>query len=252
MNKIDLLTNRLNDIARSLENTPEGLGLLGLGSAGQEHTRMDEYSDLDFFAIVSEGHKHRFIDNLHWLSDIYPIAWSFRNTADGYKLMFADGVFCEFAVFEPQELANIPYSPGRFVYRDPCLPESLANPQVPAPQQSNDEGFLLGELITNLYVGMCRYRRGEKVSAMRFIQVYAVDRLITLLDLYQARQDGDYNDPFCLDRRVEFRHPQHEELLMEACKGADACPQSAATLLDYVKQHYSIDPFMEEEIRKLL
>ena len=40
----------------------------------------------------------------------------------------------------------------------------------------------LGEALTNLYVGMAREKRGEKLSAMRFIQGYAVDRLLELAE----------------------------------------------------------------------
>ena len=130
MNKTALLKHRLLAIADGLEHNSNALGLLGLGSAGLELDRMDDYSDLDFFAIVKQGWKHQFVENLHWLSDIHPIAWCFRNTADGYKLLYADGVFCEFAVFEPQELAHIPYAEGRYVWRDQSLADLTAKPQV--------------------------------------------------------------------------------------------------------------------------
>jgi hypothetical protein len=200
MNKINLLKTRLSEIANALKKDPNGLGLLGLGSAGKELIRMDEYSDLDFFAIVSEGNKQQYIEDLSWLSDIHPIAWCFRNTADGYKLLFADGVFCEFAVFEPNELAHTAYSEGKYIYRDNQLSGTTAKPEVALPQHSEDESYLLGELLTNLYVGLCRYRRGEKLSAMRFIQVHAVDRLITLLDRKSSIQEGEFEnhvDAFC-------------------------------------------------------
>ena len=55
--------------------------------------RIDIYSDLDFFAIVEEGYKQAYIDSLEWLGDVHPIAYQFRNTVDGYKLLFADGIF---------------------------------------------------------------------------------------------------------------------------------------------------------------
>lgn len=44
-----------------------------------------------------------------------------------------DGVFCEFAVFEPHELAPIPFAPGRWVWRrdelDPTLGERASRCQ---------------------------------------------------------------------------------------------------------------------------
>jgi len=252
MNKIKLLKTRLQAIAENLKNAPNGLGLLGLGSAGKEIERMDEYSDLDFFAIVAEGQKLQFIENLDWLSNAHPIAWCFRNTFDGYKLLFTDGVFCEFAVFEPKELVHIPYSPGQFIWKDICLSEHLCRPIVQAVQHSQDESFLLGEMLTNLYVGLCRYRRGETISAMRFIQIYAVDRLIRLLDLHQKQTSQVDKDNFCLDRRVEQRHPEFQGLLTQCSQGASKSPESALVMLEFVKRHYNIDKTLEHEIRRLI
>ena len=244
------LKQRLADIATAVERHPHGLGLLGLGSAGLEQNRMDEYSDLDFFAIVEAGFKQRFIDDLSWLEQDQRIAWCFRNTADGYKLFFDDGVFCEFAVFEPDELAHIPYAEGAFVWRDESLDPHFAAPTLTPPDVSDDPSFLLGELLTNLYVGMCRFRRGEKISAMRFVQVYAMDRLLTLLDLSQSGQ-GSSLDPFCLDRRAEQRHGQHASLLLACSQGAQACPESARHMLDFVCRHYQVERFLENQIRAL-
>lgn len=249
--KISLLQRRLQEIAEGLKADPDGLGLLGLGSAGKDQHRMDEYSDLDFFAIVAQGQKQRFIDDLSWLSQKQPVVWKLRNTPDGYKLFFADGVFCEFAVLEPQELAHIAYSEGRYIWKDPSLSEALTSPQLPLPERSEDEAFLLGELLSNLYVGLCRYRRGEKLSAMRFIQVYAIDRLIGLLE-NSLLNEGNSEDAFCLERRVEQRYPQYQKLLDDCCQGSCACDASALAMLDFVNQHYEIDAFIENEIRRLL
>src|ERR1035438_7712414 len=95
VDKKQILVARLNDIGHSLENTGYALALIGLGSVGIELERLDGYSDLDFFAIVEDGHKQRFIQNLNWLSAVCPIAYHFQNTPDGHKLLFSDGVFCE-------------------------------------------------------------------------------------------------------------------------------------------------------------
>ncbi len=110
-----ILLNRLDEIGQSLAQSGHALALLGLGSVGDELHRLDEYSDLDFFAIVEPGYKRRYIENLDWLSTLCPIAYHFQNTHDGHKLLFADGIFCEFAVFEPQELQSIPFAAGRIV-----------------------------------------------------------------------------------------------------------------------------------------
>ena len=249
MDKVQLLKQRLAEIGGSLKQHPDGLGLLGLGSAGQEQDRMDEYSDLDFFAIVRASCKRQFLQDLTWLTNISPVAWYFKNTEDGYKLLFADGVFCEFAIFEPDELAHIAYAPGQFIWRDNSLEPALAKPKLVMPQPSVDRDFLLGELMTNLYVGLCRYHRGEKTSAFRFIQVHAVDRLIALLDLTQSPQ---HRDNFCLDRRVEQRHGELDVLLAGCMSGINNSRLCARVMLEFVVNNYKVNDEIQAEVRALL
>jgi hypothetical protein len=111
IDKQTLLT-RLDEIGRSLERSAHALALIGLGSVGLDTHRIDAWSDLDFFAIVETGHKQEYLQNLSWLTNLGPVAYFFQNTVDGYKLLFADGVFCEFAVFEPTELETAVYTTG--------------------------------------------------------------------------------------------------------------------------------------------
>src|SRR5690349_19278563 len=175
------LLQRLDEIGYSLEQSDHALALIGLGSVGLELDRLDSYSDLDFFAIVEKDYKHAYLDSLGWLSDIRTIAYSFLNTEDGYKVLFEDGIFCEFAVFEQDELKNIPFAPGRVVWKRTGIPETFAQPVTfPSSQQKRDKDWLLGEALTNIYVGLNREKRGEKLSATRFIQGYAVDRVLEL------------------------------------------------------------------------
>ncbi|MEF1231437.1 hypothetical protein QTO02_28895, partial [Vibrio fortis] len=131
--------------------------------------------DIDFFAIVQKGHKQAFLDSLAWLSDIKPIDYAVRNTVDGYKVLYSDGVFCEFAVFEPEELAGIPFSEGRIVWQQSDFNTDLCVPPKQEQNQDNDLEWIIGEAMTNLYVGMCRYNRGEKLSRMRFVKSFALD-----------------------------------------------------------------------------
>src|ERR1700730_6303690 len=65
-----------------------------------------------------------------------------------------------------------------------------APPPPPGPRYDTVE-FHLNEALTNLYVGLHRELRGERLSAARFVQSYAVDRVIALLDLTSARYRRD-------------------------------------------------------------
>lgn len=251
MDKKQHLLFRLEEIGRSLERSGHALALIGLGSVGVELERLDEYSDLDFFAVVEPGHKQAYIENLGWLASICPLAFAFRNTPDGYKLLFEDGIFCEFAVFEPDEMKHIPFSPGRVVWKQPWVAESIACPAQ--PQESHPTPtveWLVGEALTNLYVGMGRFRRGEKLSAARFIQGYAVDRIVALAALVEPEQPA-FRDPFTGERRFEQRFPGVAGSLVDFIQGYESSRECALAILGFLSRHFEVNPAMAAAIREL-
>lgn len=247
----ELLLQRLDQIGASLEKFPAAQALIALGSVGQELQRLDQYSDLDFFVLVAPGAKHTFIDDLGWLRAACPIAYHFQNTPDGHKLLFADGVFCEFAVFEPAELTTVPFAPGRTAWKRPevdpdiCIPAAKTTPPAPRPLD-----WLLGEALTNLYVGLCRYWRGERLSAARFIQGYAVDRLVELSAFIELPQPIPA-DPFTPERRCEQRCPLLAQELPDFIQGYTRSPHSARAILAYLERYFSLDPAMKSAILAL-
>jgi hypothetical protein len=250
-NRNDFLIGRLEAIGASLEQAEGSLALIGLGSVGLERHRLDEFSDLDFFVIVQPGYKARFIDTLDWLSCIAKVDYYFRNTIDGYKLLYADGIFCEFAVFEPHELDAIPFSPGVMVWQREGVPDAYAIPTlVRNPQASSSEEWLIGEALTCLYVGLNRYRRGELLSAQRFIQNFAVDRLLELIAMKPPATIVSI-DSFVIERRFEQRYPASSELLSKCVQGYDRNAESAIAMLDYLVQHFDVNPAIARRIRAL-
>ena len=246
-----LLLRRLTEIGQSLERSSHALALLGLGSVGVELDRLDAYSDLDFFIIVEPGYKSAYLGNLEWLSDIHPIAYHFLNTEDGYKLLFTDGIFCEFAVFEPDELQRIPFTGGRIVWQKPQVAETLFHPvEQAASRQRSSQEWLLGEALTNLYVGMGRERRGEHLSAMRFIQGHAVDRLLELVEHLEESQPVK-QDKFALERRFEQRFPGTSSLAPGWMQGYHRNRESALEMLEFLEKHFAVNDSIASAIRRL-
>jgi len=245
------LLNRLKEIGHSLERSEHALALIGLGSVGLELGRLDAYSDLDFFAIVEEGYKRAYLDSLHWLSDVQPIAFRFLNTEDGYKVLFEDGIFCEFAVFESAELEKIPFTAGRVVWKRVELPEEFGQPTTPLfSTQRHDKDWLLGEALTNLYVGLNREKRGEKLSATRFIQGYAVDRMLELAEFVETAKET-YRDPFVNERRFEQRFPNLLPQLGGWMQGYEKNRESALASLDFLAGHFEVNKAIANAIREL-
>jgi len=249
--KTQALLNRLDAIGLSLEKSGHALALIGLGSVGLELQRLDEYSDLDFFVIVEPGYKNVYISDLKWLSELCPIAFRFQNTVDGYKLLFEDGIFCEFAIFELDELREIPYSPGRIVWKQPHISETISYPvkSIEHLHVRNPE-WILGEALTNLFVGLGRESRGERLSATRFIQSYAVDRLVELMDVLGEDQQAQ-RDNFAPDRRFEQRYPAIAQQSSTWMQGYLRNRESALAILNFLEENFAVNLAMAEAIRRL-
>lgn len=250
MDRKERLLARLSDIAHALENSEAALALIGLGSVGVELDRLDDYSDLDFFAIVDRGCKRRFIENLDWLSSVYPIAYHYQNTPDGHKLLFVDGVFCEFAVFEHGELGVIPFSRGRVVWKRPQIDDAIAIPVRRSSLERSAQDWLLGEALTNLYVGLSRSQRGELWSATRFIQGHAVERVLELAALVEEEQPVQ-KDTFANERRYEQRFPGMVHVLPTFMQGYRRNQESAQAMLGYLERRFPINSAMAKAIRDL-
>jgi hypothetical protein len=242
--------HRLDRLATYLAADSDVIAVTGLGSAGQEHHRFDEHSDIDFFVITEVGATQRFLDDQAWLTPMGPVAYTFLNVPNGGKVLFDDGLFAEYAIFTMDELARLPFAGARVVWARPGqahgpLTSNLAPPSAPFETVE----FHLNEALTNLYVGLHREQRGERLTAMRFIQVYAMDRLVNLLRL--TRQAAAPTDPFEVSRRVEASYGSTlplERMLPGYEHNADA----ARATLDWLTTHFPADPAIVSAIEALL
>jgi hypothetical protein len=243
------MLRRLDDLGRSLSTRDDVLALLGLGSAGVEHDRLDEHSDLDFFVVVADGAKPRYVASIDWLEAVAPVAYSFANDGNGRKVLFGDGVFAEYAIFTAGELRHLPFAGARVVWQRPDAPAGLAGcgPPPPGPPFDTVE-FHLNEALTNLYVGLHRELRGERLSATRFIQSYAVDRVICLLRLTQPA--AVRRDPFDASRRAETAYPWMP--WSEMVPGYDRNRDAARTLLGWLRGRFEVDPVIADAVQALL
>lgn len=235
------LLERMDQIGRSVAKHDGTLMLLALGSIGLETDRLDDYSDLDFFLIVEDGHKARFIDNLDWLA-VEPLVYEFQNTKDGHKVMFEDGIYAEFAVFEIVEMPGIAYAPGRIIWqRDEAL-DTFATPKFVT--RTADAAHRYEEALTNLYVGLLRERRGERLAGFELIQVAAVNHVL--------KAYGEISDPFNPTRRVEWTHPELVDRLHEWIPGYGKSIEAGAAILRHIEAHHSVNPTLKREIMRLL
>jgi hypothetical protein len=239
---------RLDMLGEVLAARGDAIAVIGHGSVGIELHRLDEHSDLDFFVIVDDGAKQRYLDSLEWLEALHPVAYSFANTADGRKVLFEDGLFAEYAVFTLDELAGGSFSPGRVVWQRADAPTGLEAPPPRDPPPHQTPEYQLSEALTNLYVGLRREARGERLSATRFIQVYAIDRIITMLNLLNGTPPQDV---FAVERGVEGRYGPNALPLADFVLGYERNREAALAIIEWLEAHAEVNAVMAEAVRAL-
>ena len=175
--------------------------------------------------------------------------WSFENGPHGRKALLEEGLFAEYAVFSLADLATAGYPPGRIVWQRADAPTGLDEPTAPLPEPPS-LAHQIGEAVTNLYVGLHRDLRGERLSATRFIQGYAVDRLTTVLGLLGVGS-GRQQDVFAVERGVERRFTTAQLPVAELVPGYER-NGNAAPPSGMLEQHVELDPTIVTAVHELI
>lgn len=249
MNRLRLI-ERMNEIAKHVSINDHVLAVLALGSIGVEQERLDDYSDLDFFIVTEDDIKQQMIDDLSWLNQSYPVAFSFKNTKDGYKFFFEDGIYGEFAIFGRSEIPHVVQNQARLVYQKEGYEEPTLLIAKSLPKQDNSKAIdEIHEAITNLYVGVMRALRGERLSAQRFIEHYAVDHILKAYLLHHPIQEK-WIDPFNLERRIESHDPYLKPWLISMIQGYSVLGSSAESILSFAENLQPLDSWIVCHLRQ--
>jgi hypothetical protein len=242
---------RLDEIAEVLKARKDTVALLGLGSCGAQPARLDEHSDLDFLVIVEDRAGWRYLDRTDWLEQPAPVTYLFAHRRGGRRALYADGVFVEYSVLTVAELARLPFSGARTVWRRPDAPAGLATSGAPVPRPPYDtEEYHLNDALVSLYSGLHRELRGERLAAARLIQHRAVDAVIALLRL--SGGEPPYRDPFEPARRVERAYPVEALPLASMVPGYDHNAAAARVILGWLKRRYQVEPAIGDAVGGLL
>ena len=151
-------------------------------------------------------------------------------------------------MFEPRELQTIPFAPGRLIWKAPGFDDTTCTPTLrPAPRQA-DTAWLVGEALTNLYVGLSRLCRGEKLAAERAIQVHAVNAVLRLAAQIEDERMVD-RDPFSVERRFESRYPALSAELPTFVQGFERSRESALAILPFLERSFPVNQTMAAAIR---
>ena len=101
-----------------------------------------------------------------------------------------------------------------------------------------------------MYVGLCRFARGEKLSALKFVQGEAIDNIVNVLHLIEPEVEY-FPDVFSNERRLEKRFPRFAQTIGDMMQGYHHVPESALHILKYLEAVFPVNQRMGEEIRRL-
>lgn len=229
----------LDALVRGLSADPQVVGLVLAGSSA-ETSRRDRWSDHDFLVITADGTPEGYRTDLSWLpqGERLPsgdtLAFWFRETPHGLKALYRSGLLLEFAVFDRAEFAACALNHYAVAIDRGGITELARDVHARTAARSAAEAASLPAeplaqlraLLSLVYIGTGRARRGERLSANVFVRDYATAHLLRLLravvlDDGPATAALDDLDPW---RRFEQTAPA----LAAAIDGALALPVDEA------------------------
>lgn len=205
----DTLTRFLdysNALTNACKSHPKIVGLVLVGSAA-ETERVDAWSDHDFFVITPSGEQESLRTDLSWLPNSHSIAFSFRETEHGLKVVYDSGAVLEFAIFDCAELQTCEINHNYLAYGDEEVAQALegaTNRKVNESDADNLKDFRL--FLSVLIIGVGRARRGEILTAGENIRSTATHALLKVLT--QQLGKNPRLDRFDARRRFESVHPE--------------------------------------------
>lgn len=213
------------------------VGLVAVGSMADRDYSPDEWSDHDFFLISRPGEQEALRQDLRWLPAHERIAFSFRETEHGLKVLYDDGHMLEFAVFDVAEIALAGVNRYRTLFDRGGVEEACVTVRD-HPRPQHDDDHLFGMVLTAALVAIGRGRRGEVLSAA-FLVTWGLTYLTRLVARVVPAEDASILDNFDSLRRFERAYPELGAELAAAVRLAP--PEAGLRLLEV----------LEREVRRL-
>jgi hypothetical protein len=196
-------TRRLVETLRADDRV---IGLVAVGSMAARDYEPDAWSDHDFFVVTPPGGQEELRRDLSWLPRADEIVLSFRETAHGLKVLYADAHLLEFAVFDLDELRLAGVNRYRVLLDRGGVEERMDEVAARPRDQRSDE-YLFGMFVTAVQVGAGRTRRGERLSGAFFL-LLAARHLCALLAGAVPSERRSLLDDLDPLRRFELAHPE--------------------------------------------
>jgi hypothetical protein len=187
---------------------PEVLGLVAVGSFA---VGADRYSDHDFFVIAPADSTEALRGDLTWLPDHERLVIAIRETQHGIKAVYDDGHLVEYAVFAPDEIALARLNRTRVLFdrADVAarIEATVEATTVAIRDEAHTDGWLVGQFLATLLIGVSRHRRGERLAAIEFVHGLALRFLLMLIARHLPSEVPAVLDDLNPYRRVERAYP---------------------------------------------
>lgn len=227
------LRHRMQSIAQKVASFDGALALLATGSMGLYPWYADEYSDIDLLIVTHENHDP-IIDSFSFLESISPISYQFRYNDNCIKCFFEDGIFCELSIIEENHMHTLAHSGFSVIWQLDHTELSYLQPQG---YVTHPVHWLLGELETVLYTGVCKLQRGENLAALGYIEGRARELMCSIISQTKERKEPSTEDPFSKDRRFELAYPAIGEQLYRCFHGSEDPHQTIIDVLTCIDEH---------------
>lgn len=214
---------------------PRVLGLVALGSMADRDYAPDAFSDHDFFLVVRPGEQEAFRRDLRWLPG--ELAFTFRETPHGLKVLLSDGHLLEFAVFDPNELYLAKVNRYRTLLDRADIEQRMSEVRDESSRAceagGGDDAWLLGQTLAQLLVAAGRASRGEVLSGRALLGA-ALRNVLVLLERHVPSAERGLLDGLDPHRRFERAYPELGRELGRHM--AQSVPLAARGLLDVLER----------------
>lgn len=214
----------------SLDLVPEVIGLVTLGSTA-DPTFRDQWSDHDFWVITKPGAQDSLVQDLSWLPDYQNILFEISHRPHGRVILFRNRHKVEFAVLDKGEMSSGKIERYRVLIDRDHIAELIGKVHLETRRQATLRPEALENLCVLLWSACELYARGEILHARQYIDGFAINQLLNILQSESVDERKDVLDP---RRRVEVRAPALAAELLESY--AKPVPDAALHLLDIVER----------------
>lgn len=222
-----------NRLTASLLERQDVLGLVLVGSTA-DTSRVDEWSDHDFFVVTKPGSAESLRHDLSWLPDHEQIIMSPRETEHGLKVIYQNSHVLEFAVFDNEELELASAN----AYAVAIDRSDISTRMAAIAKRSAPKPFDLAAefdiFLAHILIGVGRDRRGEHLIGGHFAKTICLNAALGFVRALEVPKPGTEAKADNLNRyrRFELQYPElGEELEKLQRLSAEDCSKG---LLDLV------------------